>query len=108
MLVSMQSKSYCDSCASAFAKQLFGSWTQVETLLTEIEGTGEGFDDMSGEALDSRCRTLERLASEVSRLSYYAAKGKVSPAKRTWASHHANLMPSSSHRSLSARLQKIW
>ena len=35
---------------------------------------------MSGEALDSRCRTLERLASEVSRLSYHAAKGKVSLA----------------------------
>lgn len=32
---------------------------------------------MSGDALDSRCRMLERLAGEVSRLNYHAAKGKV-------------------------------
>jgi hypothetical protein len=43
----------------------------------EIETAEEEEVGMSGEALDSRCRMLERLASEVSRLGYYATKGKV-------------------------------
>ena len=43
----------------------------------EVESTDQSEAEMSGDALDSRCRTLERLASEVSRLGYYAAKGKV-------------------------------
>jgi len=44
----------------------------------EIETAEEEEVGMGGEALDSRCRMLERLASEVSRLGYYATKGKVS------------------------------
>ena len=50
---------------------------QVEGLLGEVEGAGQEEGDMSGEALDSRCRMLERLSSEVSRLNYHAAQGKV-------------------------------
>ena len=51
---------------------------QVESLLVEIETAEEGETGMGDEALDARCRMLERLASEVSRLGYYATKGKVS------------------------------
>ena len=50
---------------------------QVENLLAEIEAAEEEESAMSGEPLDSRCRMLERLASEVSRLNFYAAKGAV-------------------------------
>ena len=49
----------------------------MESLLTEIDAAGNGDEGMSGDILDNRCRMLERLASEVSRLSYFAAKGKV-------------------------------
>lgn len=52
---------------------------QVESLLAEVEALDEKEAGNENEALDGRCRMLERLASEVSRLSFYAAKGQVLP-----------------------------
>ena len=50
---------------------------KVESLLSEVEVLDEEEAGTSPEALDNRCRMLERLASEVSRLTFYAAKGTV-------------------------------
>lgn len=49
---------------------------QVEKLL---EAEAESVDEEGPEALSARCRQLERIAGEVSRLKFFAARGQVLP-----------------------------
>jgi hypothetical protein len=46
---------------------------QVEKLLEEVAAS----ENTASIDLDSRCRLLERVAGEVSRLSFQASRGKV-------------------------------
>ena len=52
---------------------------QVEKLLAQIEAEGgaPGSGTTQAGALDARARMFERLASEVARLNFYSARGKV-------------------------------
>ena len=58
-----------------------GPALQVEKLLGEVGQLPQevATSPMSNETLDERCRMLERLASEVSRLHYNAARAQASP-----------------------------
>ena len=51
---------------------------QVEKLLEEVDATAAAGGE-SAEALGARVRLYERVASEVSRLNYHAAKGAQLP-----------------------------
>ena len=53
----------------------------MEKLLGEVGQLPQevATSPVSNEALDERCRMLERLASEVSRLHYNAARAQASP-----------------------------
>ena len=55
---------------------------QVEKLLAEVDAldTQQGNDNLTPEALDNRTRLYERVASEVSRLKYFLAKGHQLPS----------------------------
>jgi hypothetical protein len=53
---------------------------QVEKLLAEVDAAeAEAMSPRAGpaSALDARTRMFERLASEISRLNFYIARGKV-------------------------------
>jgi hypothetical protein len=66
------------ACASCDRHGL--SCAQVEKLLEEVDAsTAPGGTSSSPEALDSRIRLYERVASEVSRLNFHAAKGASLP-----------------------------
>lgn len=54
---------------------------QVEKLLAEVDAliAQQGHDNLTQDALDSRTRLYERVASEVSRLKYFLAKGDQLP-----------------------------
>jgi len=54
---------------------------QVEKLLAEVDAliAQQGHDNLTRDALDSRTRLYERVASEVSRLKYFLAKGDQLP-----------------------------
>lgn len=54
---------------------------QVEKLLGEVSQLPQDVatSPLTNEALDERCRMLERLASEVSRLHYNAARAQACP-----------------------------
>ena len=59
-----------------------GLSAQVEKLLEEVDASADsvsGAAPPSPEALDSRVRLYERVASEVSRLNFHAAKGAPLP-----------------------------
>ena len=49
---------------------------QVEKLLA---AEPEGVEEEGPDALSARCRQLERIAGEVSRLKFFAARGQVAP-----------------------------
>ena len=77
------------------------SWQllQVEKLLSEISSLEKGGkqqrpDSASSSLLESRVRVFERLASEVARLNFYAARGKASSelTALTPQSHHCLLI----------------
>ena len=53
--------------------------TQVEKLLEEVDASAAAATVESPEALDARVRLYERVASEVSRLNFHAAKGAQLP-----------------------------
>lgn len=55
---------------------------QVEKLLAEVDAlnTQQGNDNLTAEALESRTRLYERVASEVSRLKYFLTKGHQLPS----------------------------
>ncbi|KAA6427855.1 MAG: conserved oligomeric Golgi complex subunit 2-like [Trebouxia sp. A1-2] len=55
--------------------------SKVEKLLAEVDAliAQQGHDNLTRDALDSRTRLYERVASEVSRLKYYLAKGDQLP-----------------------------
>jgi len=55
---------------------------QVEKLLAEVNAldTQQGDDSLTPQALDNRTRLYERVASEVSRLKYFLAKGHQFPS----------------------------
>lgn len=60
-----------------------GSGGQVEKLLAEVGAAeAEARSPRVGPSagLDARSRMLERLASEISRLSFHVARGKVVPS----------------------------
>jgi len=54
---------------------------QVEKLLAEVDAliAQQGHDNLTRDALDSRTRLYKRVASEVSRLKYFLAKGDQLP-----------------------------
>jgi len=54
---------------------------QIEKLLAEVDAliAQQGHDNLTRDALDSRTRLYERVASEVSRLKYFLAKGDQLP-----------------------------
>lgn len=56
--------------------------SQVEKLLAEVDAleAQQVDDNLTAEALDSRTRLYERVASEVSRLKYFLAKGQHLPS----------------------------
>jgi len=54
--------------------------SKVDKLLGEVRAAGGASEAASPEELESRCRLLDRVASEVSRLQFYAARGQVHPA----------------------------
>ena len=57
------------------------SLSQVEKLLAEVDALeAQQVDDLIAEALNSRTRLYERVASEVSRLKYFLAKGQHLPS----------------------------
>ena len=53
----------------------------MEKLLAEVDAliAQQGHDNLTQDALDSRTRLYERVASEVSRLKYFLAKGDQLP-----------------------------
>lgn len=52
--------------------------SKVDKLLGEVRAAGAPpADDDATEALEAHCRLLDRVASEVSRLQFYAARGQV-------------------------------
>ncbi|DBB11835.1 TPA: hypothetical protein ACH3X3_005984 [Trebouxia sp. C0006] len=55
--------------------------SKVEKLLAEVDAliAQQGHDNLTRDALDSRTRLYERVASEVSRLKYFLAKGDQLP-----------------------------
>lgn len=63
-------------------RDLANSAIQVEKLLAEVDAleTQQRNDSLTSEALDNRTRLYERVASEVSRLKYFLAKGHQLPS----------------------------
>ena len=52
---------------------------QVEKLAAEVDALGDPADSGGdGDALDARARVAERLAGEVARLNFHAARGQAS------------------------------
>ena len=80
---------------------------QVENLLAEIENeeaSSEGVD--STQTQDNRCRSLERLASEISRLNFYYAKGQVNFVRPPGGLHSSST--SLDHGPSSAVLESVY
>lgn len=65
-----------------FLRRLERTENQVEKLLAEVGAAeAEARSPRAGPSagLDARSRMFERLASEISRLSFHVARGKVAP-----------------------------
>ena len=57
---------------------------QLESLLQKIEGEDDSNEDADSSRATDRCRSLERLASEISRLNFYYTKGQVSALQQNF------------------------
>ena len=73
---------HCKQSSATVVLQPCHAVSQVEKLLAEVDALErqQVGDSLTPEALDTRTRLYERVASEVSRLKYFLAKGQRLPS----------------------------